>query len=67
MTENSKQFQEFLRDEVNINQSRLDRLHTAVRAVSGYLEENLAGYQKMEPRVVRATDHHQASGRQGRV
>ncbi len=49
MTKNSKEFQEFLRDEVNINQSRLDRLHTAVGAVSGYLEENLTGYQKMEP------------------
>ena len=38
----------FLRDEVNLKQSRLDRLETAVGAVSGYLRDNLTGYQKME-------------------
>ncbi len=39
---------EFLRDEVNLNQSRSDRLETAVNAVSDYLRDNLPGYQKME-------------------
>ena len=49
MSKNNKEFQEFLRDEVNINPSRLDRLHTSVRAVSGYLKDNMKGYQKGEP------------------
>ena len=49
MAKNNNEFREFLRDDVNINQSRLDRLHTAVRAVSGYLKDNLKGYQKTEP------------------
>ena len=39
---------EFLRDEVNLNKNRLDRLETAVGGVNGYLEDNLSGYQKME-------------------
>ncbi len=49
MSKNNKEFQDFLRDEVNINPSRLDRLHTSVRAVSGYLKDNMKGYQKSEP------------------
>ena len=48
MTKNSQQFQDFLKDEVNINQSRLDRLQTSVGAVDSYLKEHLSGYQKME-------------------
>ena len=39
---------EFLRDEVNLVQSRSDRLEPAVNAVSAYLRDNLPGYQKME-------------------
>ena len=39
---------EFLRDEVNLNQSRLARLETSVGAVNDYLKGNLSGYQKME-------------------
>ena len=39
---------EFLRDEVNLNQGRLDRLETSVGAVNDYLKNNLTGYQKME-------------------
>ena len=39
---------DFLRDEVNLNQSRLDRLETAVGAVNDYLKGNLTGYQNME-------------------
>ena len=48
MTKNNQDFQDFLRDEVNLNQSRLDRLNTGVRAVDGYLKDHLTGYQKME-------------------
>ena len=48
MTKNNQDFQDFLRDEVNLNQSRLDRLNTSVRAVDNYLKDNLTGYQKME-------------------
>ena len=48
MTKNSQQFQDFLKDEVNINQSRLDRLQTSVGAVDSHLKEHLSGYQKME-------------------
>ena len=49
MSKNNQQFQDFLRDEVNLNQSRLDRLNTSVRAVDSHLKNNLTGYQKMEP------------------
>ena len=49
MTKNNREFQDFLRDEVNLNQGRLDRLNTSVGAVVSYLKEHLTGYQKMEP------------------
>ena len=39
---------QFLRDEVNLNQSRSDPLETAVGAVNDHLKKNLTGYQKME-------------------
>ena len=39
---------QFLRDEVNLNQGRLDRLETAMGAVDAYLGDHLPGYQKME-------------------
>ena len=48
MAKNNKDFQDFLGDEVNLNQSRLDRLNTSVRAVDAYLKDHLTGYQKME-------------------
>ena len=48
MTKNNQEFAAFLRDEVNLNQSRLDRLETSVGAVNDYLKGNLTGYQKME-------------------
>ena len=41
-------FRVFLRDEVNLNQSRLDRLNSSVKAVSGYLKNNLASYRRVE-------------------
>ncbi len=37
-----------LKNEVNLNQSRLDRLGTTVHAVDNYLKNNLTGYQKIE-------------------
>ena len=48
MAKNSQQFTDFLRDEVNLNPSRLDRLETAVGGVNDYLKNNLPGYQKVE-------------------
>ena len=33
-------FNEFLDDEVNLNQSRLDRLNTSVTAISEFLSRN---------------------------
>ena len=48
MTKNNKEFSEFLRDEVNLNQSRIDKLTSGVRGVDGCLKANLKGYQKME-------------------
>ena len=41
-------FIKFLRDEVNLSQSRLDQLETSVGAVDDYFKDSLAGYQKME-------------------
>ena len=49
MAKNNTEFGDFLRDHVNINQSRLDRLHDSVKAVTSYLKNNLHGYQRMEP------------------
>ena len=41
-------FNDFLKDEVDLNQSRLDRLNTSVAAVTEYLSKNLDGYEKVE-------------------
>ena len=49
MAKNNTEFADFLRDHVNINQGRLDRLHGSVDAVTKYLKNNLHGYQRMEP------------------
>ena len=49
MTKNNQAFQDFLRDHVNLNDARLDRLKSGVRGVNGHLKEHLKGYQKMEP------------------
>ena len=48
MTKNNQEFSQFLKDEVDLNKSRLDRLETAVGGVNGYLKDNLPGYQTME-------------------
>ena len=41
-------FNKFLSDTVNIDESRIDRLNTHVDAVSTYLSRNLEGYVKIE-------------------
>ena len=48
MAKNDQEFAQFLTDEVDLNKSRLDRLETAVGGVTGYLKDNLTGYQTME-------------------
>ena len=48
MAKNSQEFQDFLRSEVNLVQTRLDRLETSVGNVNGYLKDHLTGYQTME-------------------
>ena len=48
MTKNNQQFQQFLKDEVNLNEGRLRRLETGVRGVSSYLKDHVPGFQKME-------------------
>ena len=49
MTKNTEDFRKFLSGHVNVNDARMERLRTSVRAVKKYLRENLKGYQKMEP------------------
>ena len=41
-------FDAFLKDEVNLNQTRIDRLNGHVKAVSEYLSQNLDSYSKVE-------------------
>ena len=48
MSKNNQQFKDLLRDEVNLNPKRLERLETGVGAVNSYLKDHLTGYQKME-------------------
>ena len=48
MAKNSQEFAQFLKEEVDLNKSRLDRLETGVGGVNGYLKDNLPGYQTME-------------------
>lgn len=42
------EFEAFLKDEVNLNQSRIDRLNGHVKAVSEFLAQNLDSYIKVE-------------------
>ena len=42
------EFSKFLKDEVNLNQGRIDRLTTSVRSVNDCIKDNLTGYQSME-------------------
>ena len=48
MAKNNRQFREFLRYRVNLNQDRLQRLQTSVRGVSLHLKGNLPGYQNID-------------------
>ena len=48
LAKNNQEFAQFLKDEVDLNKSRLDRLETAVGGVNGYLKDNLPGYQTMD-------------------
>ena len=48
MAKNNRQFREFLRNEVNLNQVRLQRLQTGVRDVDRHLRKHLAGYQRID-------------------
>ena len=48
MSKNNQQFNEFLRDEVNLNETRLERLESGVRGVTGQLKDHLPGYQGTE-------------------
>lgn len=41
-------FDDFLKEEVDLNPSRLDRLNSSVKAVSEYLSQNLSTYVKVE-------------------
>ena len=41
-------FNEFLADHVNINQSRLDKLNDHVAAVTTHLSRNLDSFEKVE-------------------
>ena len=41
-------FNDFLANEVNLNQTRLDRLNTSVKAVSEYLSNNLESYKTVK-------------------
>ena len=64
MTKNNQDFKDFLRDEVNLNQSRLDVLHERVRAVNSYLKDNLTGLpEDRAARFIRSRHPHQACGR----
>ena len=48
MAKNNRQFREFLRYEVNLNQDRLHRLQVSVRDVNRHLRVNLTGYQRID-------------------
>lgn len=44
----NKYFEDFLKDEVNLNQTRLDSLNDKVRTVSEFLSQNLDSFEKVE-------------------
>ena len=48
MAKNNRQFRQFLRQEVNLNQDRLHRLQVGVRDVNRQLKDNLPGYQRID-------------------
>ena len=44
--ENVSEFNTFLKDHVNVNPTRLERLNRGVRGVTEHIAQNLAGYEK---------------------
>ena len=44
----NRQFREFLRDEVNPNRDRANRLYRGIRGVKSHLSDNLGGYQRID-------------------
>jgi hypothetical protein len=48
MAKRTEDFNRFISDHVNINQSRLDRLNKSVAAVAEYLSQRLEGHLKVE-------------------
>ena len=48
MAKNNRQFRQFLRNEVNLNQDRLRRLQVSVRDVNRHLKGHLPGYQNID-------------------
>ena len=48
MAKNNRQFRDFLRYEVNLNQDRLHRLQVSVRDVNRFLSRHLHGYQNID-------------------
>ena len=48
MAKRTEDFNRFITDHVNINQSRLERLNKSVAAVAEYLSQRLEGYLKIE-------------------
>ena len=48
MAKNNRQFREFLRNDVNLNQDRLRRLQVSIRDVNRYLGNHLSGYQNID-------------------
>ena len=59
-------FNEFLSDHVNINQSRLDKLNDHVAAVTTHLSRHLESYEKVERQGSYAFQPHDCRfGRRG--
>ena len=49
-----REFADFLRDHVNLNQGRIEELDQHVKAVTSYLRNNLAGFRRVEYQGSRA-------------
>ena len=44
----NEEFADFLRDHVNLNQTRIDQLEEHISAVTGYLKNNHDGFRKTD-------------------
>ena len=47
--ENLVEFSEFLKNEVDVNPARLQRLHSGIRGITEHLSQNLTGYEWHQP------------------